>query len=770
MVCTSERSKPSATRMTDNLHKRFKINLSASAKEKWTLYFQSKQEYEEWKRLFELARKAESSDALGKIALPALDVDWWQSRYGSDTSKGKDGDGGNGMMVRTPTLLVTTPGRVNRPAVMLIVTLPLNLGQVRFNVGEVDERVVSVQRFKERLFEAVHSVLHEYGSETNSSPALPEAFFDSLKAKQDWSFTTQGSSPSTSFSSRKSVQENPEEVLNTSNELSHETKIAIRKYCKNKCDVCRGSLRPLVSRQMFKQEKFLEDGPDYYSFQITRVYRTTQLAGHFQLEKPPMYTNPKMFRGGGVYRDAQESAEDDHLLQGMEFFPPDLMGTGESSSSSTAALSSSQHHKNNAGGLGNNASSQAMSEESSWIDDEALALSSLIGRIAPHRASSSVSDWPSTSSSFENKTTVVHFALRPSREIPVSKFYVSLSRYTKEYDAVSNFSLYVANVRNGTLKWEIRRRFTQFQELDKTLREIDPTLPKLPEQASLKPHLIKKLPTGLHAPSFRKSKKHVVLEENDEIRFMREMDTYLRVAFLERSWDPASAGMLTFVGVLSNGKNELLQNAQTRNRPVMHLDALDEVAEFGDIILFRSVNPMAGIQRRITGGVTFDHIGMVVKRQREGYELLEATGEGVTAYPLVERLAAYSDGFCDLIALRKIRFGRTPELSKKLADYTSQVEGKPYALSFSRLAFSRLRSVSTLPSTRKREYFCSELIAEALRLLGAFTATGRPDSYFLPHFFDEGGASEKFLSDGCAFDDVQFIDCSRPEIKYSKTD
>jgi len=250
---------------------------------------------------------------------------------------------------------------------------------------------------------------------------------------------------------------------------------------------------------------------------------------------------------------------------------------------------------------------------------------------------------------------------------------------------------------------------------------------------------------------------------------MREINVYLHMVFTEKDWDPAPVELLSFLGLLSTGKNELINNSVTRNRKVIHLDTLGEVAEFGDLILFRSVNPLAAIQRKFTGNCTFDHIGMVVKRKRSGYELLEATGEGVTAYPLEDRIEAYYGGFCDLIALRKVRFERSQEMSKALADFTNQVEGKPYSLSISKLARGRIGTHASPPSARKREYFCSELLSEVLRMLGVMTSVGRPDSFFLPHFFDEGGPVEKMLTGGCSLDDIIFIDCKRPEVKFLKS-
>ena len=102
------------------------------------------------------------------------------------------------------------------------------------------------------------------------------------------------------------------------------------------------------------------------------------------------------------------------------------------------------------------------------------------------------------------------------------------------------------------------------------------------------------------------------------------------------------------------------------------------MAEFGDLILLRSLNRYSGLQRTVTGSV-FDHVGLVIKRpRRRHYEFLEATGEGVTCFPLAERLEAYSKGFCDLIALRKVSFDRTKEKMALLANFASMVSFSIY--------------------------------------------------------------------------------------------
>lgn len=81
------------------------------------------------------------------------------------------------------------------------------------------------------------------------------------------------------------------------------------------------------------------------------------------------------------------------------------------------------------------------------------------------------------------------------------------------------------------------------------------------------------------------------------------------------------------------------------SRNTIHISKLRSEAKWGDIILFKCANTLSHLQRRVTRS-EWDHVGIVVRAQGQsdgyaGLELLEATGEGVTSYPLTGRLKAY---------------------------------------------------------------------------------------------------------------------------------
>lgn len=203
----------------------------------------------------------------------------------------------------------------------------------------------------------------------------------------------------------------------------------------------------------------------------------------------------------------------------------------------------------------------------------------------------------------------------------------------------------------------------------------------------------------------------------------------------------------------------------------IHVTRLADIAEFGDIVLFRSSSIYSVMQRAITKN-NWDHVGMVVRRPFTNcYELLEATGDGLSCFPLAERLVSYSNGFVDLIGLRKLYFRRSKRNLALLARFASKVEGKSYSLNFSTL-LNGMTSVASAtgdhnssadgndgkvgnasskgnkkesnePSANpirhgsKKSYFCSELVAEALRVMELLPAE-RPASYYWPSSFDLG--------------------------------
>jgi hypothetical protein len=113
----------------------------------------------------------------------------------------------------------------------------------------------------------------------------------------------------------------------------------------------------------------------------------------------------------------------------------------------------------------------------------------------------------------------------------------------------------------------------------------------------------------------------------------------------------------------------------------------------------------------------YDHVGLVVPSAHlaAGLNLLEATAEGCTVYPLQSRLRAYAHGFTHYMCLRRLEGAadpdtpepqapqvatgssrpRTPRLrdpagwdaavAEKLKEFSFKVDGKPYGFSVGKL-------------------------------------------------------------------------------------
>lgn len=117
----------------------------------------------------------------------------------------------------------------------------------------------------------------------------------------------------------------------------------------------------------------------------------------------------------------------------------------------------------------------------------------------------------------------------------------------------------------------------------------------------------------------------------------------LHIAFSCHSVDLVGCSL----GMLNTSRNQ-------QRRSVIHVSKLLDWCDVGDIILFRTLNPLSAMQRFGTSS-EWDHVGMVVISPiNHRRALLEATGEGVTCYPLISRLRAYNRGYAERIGVRHL--------------------------------------------------------------------------------------------------------------------
>ena len=359
-----------------------------------------------------------------------------------------------------------------------------------------------------------------------------------------------------------------------------------------------------------------------------------------------------------------------------------------------------------------------------------------------------------------------------------------------------SYTSYAVMVRqNDLVEWTVHKRFSDFVACHAALQaqSRDTTdhikhLPRLPARDTLG--------------------KHVLLLESKAALVARRVEglqSFLN-ALLEATQDKPNAVILSFLGMLN-----ITQNAQTR--PTMHISRLGEEARVGDLVLFRSVYPLSQLQRVATGS-DFDHIGIVVHPPRPSSpspcreagrfppqpHLLEATGDGVTVLPLVPRLQAYHHfRCCEAIALRRLeKRGAVDDAC--LEDFLRVAQTRPYKLTLADLAFQSKeirpgagtggpgtttgqaapapaaseseeeggKSVENLfPDLEQRHFFCSALVAAALKAYGVIPPSAN-ENFFWPGSFQSGKKGRLFfetaIEDGFVYGAEMEIDCRELEL------
>jgi len=174
-------------------------------------------------------------------------------------------------------------------------------------------------------------------------------------------------------------------------------------------------------------------------------------------------------------------------------------------------------------------------------------------------------------------------------------------------------------------------------------------------------------------------------------------------------------------------------------------ETFSRLADTGDVLLFRSKGAMPRVIRTATGG-HFDHVAMILKLDGGKLALLEATGNvGVSLVIWKEFLEHEWQLLYPELALRRVRFPRTAENLQNLQRWVRSVVGKPYALKF-----QSLRQRDSVGGNQQ-EFFCSQLVAEGLKVLGALPRGEFASESFVPSSFS-CQSSPILCSPGCSFD------------------
>jgi len=175
-----------------------------------------------------------------------------------------------------------------------------------------------------------------------------------------------------------------------------------------------------------------------------------------------------------------------------------------------------------------------------------------------------------------------------------------------------------------------------------------------------------------------------------------------------------------------------------------------EIARTGDLLLFRSPGTVPGLIRTCSGG-HFDHVALLLRLEGGRIGLLEATGnQGVALCGWDEFVSHEWHTIYHEIAMRRVAFDRSEDRVTALQDWAGSVLGKPYSLTFGKLL--QRKSISEGGAQNDDAYFCSQLVAEALKVLQVLPR-GKSSTQYWPSSFEAATKPPLEALEGCSFDD-----------------
>lgn len=178
-------------------------------------------------------------------------------------------------------------------------------------------------------------------------------------------------------------------------------------------------------------------------------------------------------------------------------------------------------------------------------------------------------------------------------------------------------------------------------------------------------------------------------------------------------------------------------------------EQFERVAETGDILLFRSRGAAPAVIRAVTAG-HYDHVGLLLRFGPNNLLVLESTGrEGVGVVTWKEFMEQEWHLLYPEMALRRLRFERSEERLDNIREWVLEVSGKPYRITPKKLM--QRNSISSGGEATDQGFFCSQLCAEGLKVLGV-VPRGLSSTQFYPSSFS---ARSRWLiptSEACSFD------------------
>lgn len=171
---------------------------------------------------------------------------------------------------------------------------------------------------------------------------------------------------------------------------------------------------------------------------------------------------------------------------------------------------------------------------------------------------------------------------------------------------------------------------------------------------------------------------------------------------------------------------------------------LEAMAQSCDILLFRCPGAFPRVIRSVSR-CRFDHVGILLKLADGKLALLEAVGsEGVIVTSWDAFIAFQLENLYPEIAFRKVTCTRTPETLQAFQNWVSSVIGKPYSLS----SVGKRKSLDG----HQDAFFCSCLVAEGLKTIGALPRGTLASEQFWPGSFSIETSHRFEWCEGCGFD------------------
>ena len=350
---------------------------------------------------------------------------------------------------------------------------------------------------------------------------------------------------------------------------------------------------------------------------------------------------------------------------------------------------------------------------------------------------------------FRSQEALTYIELVPEYLVPQLQIVVSIERVQLNKDASTGkqYANYMVCVENGSLKWVLARRFSEFVAFQGALSDAFSSLPMDQRQSLM---ALPRLPSK-------------TLSKNFALAFLDKRRLHLQrytQRLLSHPWASSRPEVLSFLGFMSHDKK-----IEKRDVNAIHISKLKDVVQSGDVLLFKMKNTMSGLQRVVTRSA-WDHVAMVVRRSDAIMDLLEATGDGVVSYPLCGRLSAYSEHLATKIEIRRLE-GNLPSkdlLEAKFIEFVDKVEGKPYSLTPKKLIVNDAME----DSSEKAGYFCSELVAAAYRDVGLLPDDKLSANMFWPSSFMPSGLFERSLAPGVTLGESMEINCREVEVGFAR--